>query len=221
MMQYIRTHRKRSAFRGIQGQEEKVHRLLRYQEHSTVPETAGASRGVARLCPTLCDLRLHLNTRVVLQVKTIHGLDHPNILKFYNWCAQHFGMNCDVSREVRCLENTGTKEVLYLCRYETHNHLWLILEYCVGGDLKSLLQQDLCLPVESVHDLGRDLIAATQHLHSKGIIHCDLKPTNVLLDENGVIRLGGFGCARRLSDVCARSLFELPPVCFSTELVIN
>jgi serine/threonine protein kinase len=78
--------------------------------------------------------------------------------------------------------------------------------------LKSLLQQDLRLPVESVHDLGRDLLAATQHLHSKGIIHCDLKPTNVLLDENGAIRLGGFGRARKLSDINERPLADLPPV---------
>ena len=78
--------------------------------------------------------------------------------------------------------------------------------------MKSLLQQDLRLPVESVHDFGRDLLAATQHLHSKGIIHCDLKPTNVLLDENGSIRLGGFGCARKLADISERPLVDLPPV---------
>ena len=45
------------------------------------------------------------------------------------------------------------------CRYETSNHLWLILEYCVGGDLMSLLRQDMRLPEASIHDLARDLVS--------------------------------------------------------------
>ena len=47
-------------------------------------------------------------------------------------------------------------------RYETTNHLWLILEYCVGGNLGSLLQKDIRLPESSTHDFGRDLSIALQ-----------------------------------------------------------
>jgi hypothetical protein len=47
-------------------------------------------------------------------------------------------------------------------RYETTNHLWLILEYCVGGDLMSLLRQDVRLPEASIHDFGRDMVIALQ-----------------------------------------------------------
>lgn len=47
-------------------------------------------------------------------------------------------------------------------RYETTNHLWLILEYCVGGDLMSLLRQDVRLPESSIHDFGRDMVVALQ-----------------------------------------------------------
>lgn len=52
-----------------------------------------------------------------------------------------------------------------------------------------------------------------QHLHGKGIIHCDLKPTNILLDENGTIKLGGFGCARKLEDINEKPLGDVPTVC--------
>ncbi|KAK4724037.1 hypothetical protein R3W88_026816 [Solanum pinnatisectum] len=40
--------------------------------------------------------------------------------------------------------------------YETYAHLWLVLEYCVGGNLMSLLQQlkDGKLPEDSIHDLA-------------------------------------------------------------------
>ena len=100
----------------------------------------------------------------------------------------------------------------YGCRYETSNHLWLILEYCVGGDLMSLLRQDMRLPESSIHDFGRDLVISIQYLHSNAIIYCDLKPSNILLDENGRIKLGGFGLSRRLSDINKTSLQQLPPV---------
>ncbi|KAM7279544.1 hypothetical protein ACFE04_006678 [Oxalis oulophora] len=117
--------------------------------------------------------------KVLLEVRSLHSLDHPNVLKFYNW-------------------------------YETSAHLWLVLEYCVGGDLMSLLRQDTRLPEESIHDLAFDLIKALQYLHSKGIIYCDLKPSNVLLDENGHIKLCDFGLARKLSDISKTPSSMLP-----------
>lgn len=89
----------------------------------------------------------------------------------------------------------------WCCRYETSNHLWLILEYCVGGDLLSLLRQDVRLPETSIHDIGRDLLVSLQYLHASSVIFCDLKPSNILLDENGRIKLGGFGFSLKLADI--------------------
>ena len=71
----------------------------------------------------------------------------------------------------------------------------------MGGDLVALLRADIRLPQASVHDFGRDMAAALQFLHSRGTIYCDLKPSNVLLDENGRIKLSGFGLSRRLSEI--------------------
>eukprot|EP00879_Flechtneria_rotunda_P020298 GHRR01021346.1.p1 GENE.GHRR01021346.1~~GHRR01021346.1.p1 ORF type:complete len:660 (+),score=250.95 GHRR01021346.1:421-2400(+) len=118
--------------------------------------------------------------RVLQEVRTMHALDHDNILKFYAW-------------------------------YETTNHLWLILEYCVGGDLMSLLRQDTRLPESSVHDFARDMVIALQFLHANSIIYCDVKPSNILLDENGRLKLGGFGLSRRLSDINKNPVTNLPP----------
>lgn len=109
-------------------------------------------------------------SKVLQEVKSLHSLDHPNVLKFYSW-------------------------------YETSAHLWLVLEYCVGGNLKALLEQDSQLPEESIHDFAHDLIRALQYLHSKGILYCDLKPSNILLDENGRIKLCDFALARKLGDI--------------------
>lgn len=118
-------------------------------------------------------------SKVLQEVRILHSLDNPNVLKFYNW-------------------------------YETSAHLWLVLEYCVGGDLMTLLQQDGKLPEDSVRDLAFDLVKALQFLHSKGIIYCDLKPSNILLDENGHTKLCDFGLARKLSDISKTPCAQLP-----------
>jgi serine/threonine-protein kinase ULK4 len=76
----------------------------------------------------------------------------------------------------------------------------------------SLLRQDVRLPESSVHDFGRDLLIALQYLHHHSIVYCDLKPSNILLDENGRLKLGGFGLSRRLADINRTPLQALPPV---------
>ncbi|KAL0924090.1 hypothetical protein M5K25_004895 [Dendrobium thyrsiflorum] len=68
-------------------------------------------------------------------------------------------------------------------------------------DLMSLLKEDGRLPEDSIHDLAHDIVKALQFLHSKGIIYCDLKPSNILLDENGHIKLCDFGLAIRLNEI--------------------
>lgn len=82
----------------------------------------------------------------------------------------------------------------------------------MGGDLINLLKQDIRLPENSIHDFGRDLVVALQYLHHNAIVYCDLKPSNILLDENGRIKLGGFGLSRKLSDINKTPCTSLPSV---------
>ena len=107
-----------------------------------------------------------------------------------------------VLQEVRILHALRHEAVLrFHAWYETSNHLWLILEYCVGGDMSTLLKQDGVLPEASVHDFCRGLADALYFLHSQGIVYVALRPSNVLLDEDGRLKLCDFGNALRLTDI--------------------
>jgi serine/threonine-protein kinase ULK4 len=73
------------------------------------------------------------------------------------------------------------------------------MEYCTGGDLLGVLRQDKAIPEASVRAFAIDIIAGMQYLHSNGILFCDLKPSNVLLNEFGVLKLCDLGLARPIA----------------------
>jgi serine/threonine protein kinase len=95
--------------------------------------------------------------------------------------------------------------------YETRNNLWLILEYCSGSDLQTLLNQDAYLPESSVRLFGLDLLAALVYLHSNGLIHCDIRPKNILIDEFGILKLSDFKFAKKIPKVADESTLGLFP----------
>ncbi|ETL43759.1 ULK/ULK protein kinase [Phytophthora nicotianae CJ01A1] len=95
--------------------------------------------------------------------------------------------------------------------YESSNHIWLILEYCMGGDLLNLITQDKQLPESAVQSFGIELVAGLQYLHSNSILYCDLKPANILIDEFGSLKLADFGLARRIPGSDAAPVRPLAP----------
>lgn len=107
-----------------------------------------------------------------------------------------------VMTEVELLSGLRHPNVIeYLNCYETRNHLWVIFEYCAGGDLLRLLKQDSRLPEDRVRIFGRQICAGLLHIHSRGIIFCDLKPSNILFTEDEVLKLSHFGQALRVEAV--------------------
>lgn len=116
-------------------------------------------------------------------------------IKFY---TQRRGLDWSLlNREVEKLA------VLYTCR----NIVGLIgvgwsadpphyvMEYLENGSLAGLLEQGPLSAREAVR-IGRDVLMALVHAHGSGILHCDLKPANILLDKNLQARLADFGQSR-------------------------
>jgi len=73
----------------------------------------------------------------------------------------------------------------------------LVLDFYPGGDLESLLTLEQYLPEETARVYTAELVLALAELHSKGIIYRDLKPDNVVLNEQGHVALIDFGMAKK------------------------
>ena len=68
-----------------------------------------------------------------------------------------------------------------------------VLEYCPGGELFFYLQQIGRFKESAVKFYAANIMMAFNHLHSKNILYRDLKPENVLVDQDGYLKLTDFG----------------------------
>lgn len=72
---------------------------------------------------------------------------------------------------------------------------YFVMEFLEQGSLAERLSNGP-LEVQEAIDLFRDVAVGLVHAHGKGVLHCDLKPANILLDQDGKPRLADFGQSR-------------------------
>jgi serine/threonine protein kinase len=71
-----------------------------------------------------------------------------------------------------------------------------VMEYVENGSLDGYLRSRVPLDAAEATELFRDLAVGLVHAHGKGVLHCDLKPANILLDQDNRPRLADFGQSR-------------------------
>ncbi len=77
---------------------------------------------------------------------------------------------------------------------------YLVLEYLGGGSLRALLDDRQRLSPSQATSLGAQAAQALAYAHGRGLVHRDVKPGNLLFDEEGRIRISDFGLARALAE---------------------
>ncbi|HUT36463.1 MAG TPA: FHA domain-containing serine/threonine-protein kinase [Planctomycetota bacterium] len=81
---------------------------------------------------------------------------------------------------------------------QAEGRYFISMEYAQGGDLGTLLQRQGPLPVKHVVEYAASACAALAHAHAAGIVHRNIKPSNLLLTRDGILKLADLGLAKSL-----------------------
>ena len=73
---------------------------------------------------------------------------------------------------------------------------YLVIEFVQGKTLKELIRERKRIPAETAGQITIRILSALQHAHENGIIHRDIKPQNILVNADGLIKVADFGIAR-------------------------
>ncbi|XP_076801620.1 uncharacterized protein LOC143446051 [Clavelina lepadiformis] len=135
-----------------------------------------------------------------------------------------------LDKEIKILKELQHRNIvqLYECK-ETAKTVFLVLEYCNGGDFADYLQSKGTLSEDTIRIFLRQIAAAMKVLHSKGIVHRDLKPQNLLLSHKTAnpkpqeitVKIADFGFARYLqgnmmaATLCGSPMYMAPEVIMS------
>lgn len=125
------------------------------------------------------------------EVDILRLCDHPNIVKYHGSCRNG-------------------------------DELWIILEYCGSGsvfDIISVLKKPL--EEEVIATITKNVLEGLQYLHSLKKIHRDIKAGNILLKENGEVKLADFGVSGELTNTISKKVQTVigTPLWMSPELL--
>ena len=77
---------------------------------------------------------------------------------------------------------------------------YITMEYVEGQDLKKLIRQSRQLTVGTSISIAKQICEGLKEAHRIGVVHIDLKPSNIMVDEEGNVRIMDFGIARSLKE---------------------
>lgn len=113
-------------------------------------------------------------------------------------------------REMQFLSDLDHPNVVHFYHhFSEYDTLFLVMEFCGGGSLRESLQKGVSFDTEQVVSWAMDLCRTLQTVHEKGIVHHDLKPDNILFNDDGILKIGDFGIANTRAGTIAYMTPEL------------
>ncbi|XP_075902100.1 mitogen-activated protein kinase kinase kinase kinase 3-like isoform X7 [Nelusetta ayraudi] len=94
--------------------------------------------------------------------------------------------------------------VAYFGSYLRRDKLWISMEYCGGGSLQDIYHVTGPLSESQIAYMSRETLQGLYYLHNKGKMHRDIKGANILLTDNGYIKLADFGVSAQITATLAK-----------------
>ncbi|XP_030603312.1 mitogen-activated protein kinase kinase kinase kinase 3-like isoform X7 [Archocentrus centrarchus] len=94
--------------------------------------------------------------------------------------------------------------VAYFGSYLRRDKLWISMEYCGGGSLQDIYHVTGPLSESQIAYMSRETLQGLYYLHSKGKMHRDIKGANILLTDNGYVKLADFGVSAQITATLAK-----------------
>ncbi|KAK7325217.1 hypothetical protein VNO77_29376 [Canavalia gladiata] len=144
--------------------------------------------GKVFLCKINNSLRPHPNWYYAMKIVDRDSLTLKNKLK-----------RVHMEKQVLSMLDHPFLPTLY-ANFDAYQYSCLVMDYCPGGDLFTLQQHqpDLHFSISTARFFAAEVLVALEYLHMMGIVYRDLKPENVLIQEDGHIMLSDFDLSLHL-----------------------
>jgi len=111
-----------------------------------------------------------------------------------------------LKREIDLLRELKHPNIVqYLGSNSDDTHLNIFLEYVAGGSVATMLVNYGSLPEPLISNFVRQILNGLAYLHSKDIIHRDIKGANILVDNHGSVKISDFGISKRVESTLRTS----------------
>jgi serine/threonine-protein kinase len=104
-------------------------------------------------------------------------------------------------REARAAANLNHQNIVAVHDWGSVDGIYyMVMEYVAGLSVREILHAEGLLASAQAADLLDQTLAALQHAHRQGIVHRDVKPENLMITRDGVVKVADFGLARAFAD---------------------
>ncbi|XP_012580246.1 PREDICTED: serine/threonine-protein kinase Nek1 [Condylura cristata] len=128
--------------------------------------------------------------------------DRQYVIKEINISTMSSKEREESRREVAVLANMKHPNIVqYKESFEENGSLYIVMDYCEGGDLFKRInaQKGILFQEDQILDWFVQICLALKHVHDRKILHRDIKSQNIFLTKDGTVQLGDFGIARVLN----------------------
>ena len=104
-------------------------------------------------------------------------------------------------REARAAANLNHQNIVAVHDWGSVDGIYyMVMEYVAGLSVREILHAEGLLAPAQAADVLEQTLAALQHAHRQGIVHRDVKPENLMVTRDGVVKVADFGLARAFAD---------------------